>query len=69
MWQIYSFSRFLDTHPLVVYILLEKILFLTGFTGLLGFFFFATFQKKVAKHNPALWAGKISTILPFGASS
>jgi hypothetical protein len=26
----------------------------TGFTGLFGFIFFATFQKKVVKPNPAL---------------
>ncbi len=33
------------------------LFFLTGFTGLTGFLFFATFQKKVAKLNPALRAG------------
>jgi hypothetical protein len=35
--------------------------FLTGLTGLFGFISFATFQKKVAKPNPALQAGNTQT--------
>jgi hypothetical protein len=66
---IYSALGFLDTHPLLPHILLEKILTWTGFTGLLGFLFFATFQKKEAKPNPALRAEKTRTLLPFKISS
>jgi hypothetical protein len=56
---------FLDTSHSVSYILPEKLLNWTGFTGLLGFVFFATFQKKVAKPNPALRAGKTLPLLLF----
>jgi hypothetical protein len=66
---IYPALRFLDTHPLLPHILLEKILTWTGFTGLLGFLFIATFQKKEAKPNRALRAKKTRTLLPFKISS
>jgi hypothetical protein len=37
------------------------LLSLTGLIGLFGFISFATFQKKVAKPNPALQAGNTQT--------
>jgi len=40
-------------------LLSDFIFYWTGSTGLFGFIFFATFQKKVAKPNPAYKAGKI----------